>query len=88
MDMRFFGLRDRVRQHQFVVELIPGQYNIADFFTKALPKAKYDQFHHYIVVDAELSEGKQAKRMKTVTMEKKHCDERVCYNTYRIQPLT
>jgi hypothetical protein len=69
MDMRFFG-RGRVRQNQFVVEHIPGQYNIADFFTKALPKAQYDQFHRYIVVDAELSEGKQAKRMKTVTMEK------------------
>ncbi len=69
MDMHFFWLRDRVRQHQFV-EYIPGQYNIADFFTKALPKAKYDQFHRFIVVDAELSEGKQAKRMKTVTMEK------------------
>jgi hypothetical protein len=69
MDMRFFWLRDRVQQHQFVVERIPGQYNIADFFTKALPKAKYDQFHRYIVVDAKLSEGKQAKRMKTVTME-------------------
>jgi hypothetical protein len=72
MDMRFFWLciRGRVQKHQFVVEHIPGQYSIADFFTKALPKAKYDQFHHYIVVNAELSEGKQAKRMKTVTMEK------------------
>ncbi len=70
MGMRFFWLRDRVQQHQFVVEHIPGRYNIADFFTKALPKAKYDQFHRYIVVNAELSEGKQAKRMKTVTTEK------------------
>jgi hypothetical protein len=40
MDTRFFWLRDRVQQPQFVVEHIPGQYNIADFFTKALPKAK------------------------------------------------
>ncbi len=44
MDMRFFGLRDRVRQHQFVVEHIPGQYNIADFFTKALPKQNMISF--------------------------------------------
>ncbi len=29
-----------------------------------------DQLHHYTVVNAELSEGKQAKRMKIVTMEK------------------
>ena len=36
MDMRFFWLRDRVKQQQFVVEHIPGQYNVADFFTKAL----------------------------------------------------
>ena len=67
MDMRFFWLRDRVKQNQFVVEHIPGQYNIADFFTKALPKTKYDQFHRYIVINTE---EKQAKRMKTVTMEK------------------
>jgi hypothetical protein len=70
MDMRFFWLRDRVQQNQFVVEHIPGQYNIADFFTKALPKTKYDQFHRYIVINTEISEEKQAKRMKTVTMEK------------------
>ena len=87
MDMRFFWLRDRVQQHQFVVEHIPGQCNLADFFTKA-PKAKYDQFHRYIVVDAELSEGKQAKRMKICNNGKnivrKGCV--VIHITY--QPLT
>ncbi len=31
MDMRFFWLRDRVAQQQFVVEHIPGQHNVADF---------------------------------------------------------
>ncbi len=51
MDMRFFWLRDRVKQQQFVVEHIPGQYNVADFFTKALPKLKFDQFHRYLVVN-------------------------------------
>ncbi len=40
MDMRFFWLRDRVQQKQFVVEHILGQFNIADFFSKALPKSK------------------------------------------------
>ncbi len=70
MDMRFFWLRGRVQQKKIVVEHIPGQYNIADFFAKALPKTKYDQFHRYIVVYTDFSEGKQAKRMKTVTMDK------------------
>ena len=40
MDSRFFWLRDRMSQQQFVVEHIPGQHNVAGFFTKALPKSK------------------------------------------------
>ena len=71
MDMRFFWLRDRVQQKQFVVEHIPGQFNIADFFTKALPKSKYDQFHQYLVVNTDFSEYKRPqKKIKTVTMDK------------------
>ncbi len=73
MDMRFFGLRDQVQQKQFVVEHnILGQFNIADFFTKALPKSKYDQFHQYLVVNTDFSENKRPqKKIKTVTMDKK-----------------
>ncbi len=59
MDMRFFRLRDRVAQQQFVVEHIPGQHNVADFFTKALPKSKYDQFHRYRVVNRDCMEEKR-----------------------------
>ena len=71
MDMRFFWLRDRVKQQQFVVEHIPGQYNVADFFTKALPKSKFDQFHRYLVVDRNsLEEKRPKKKMKTITMDK------------------
>jgi hypothetical protein len=71
MDMRFFWLRDRVQQKQFVVEHIPGQFNIADFFTKALPKTKYDQFHQYLVVNTDFSENKRPqKKINTVTMDK------------------
>jgi hypothetical protein len=44
MDMRFFWLRDRVAQQQFVVEHIPGKHNVADFFTKALPKSNTISF--------------------------------------------
>ena len=71
MDMRFFWLRDRVKQQQFVVEHIPGQYNVADFFTKALPKSKFDQFHRYLVVNRNsLEEKRPKKKMKTITMDK------------------
>ncbi len=71
MDMRFFWLRDRVKQQQFVVEHIPGQYNVVDFFTKALPKTKFDQFHRYLVVNRNSLEEKRPKnKMKTITMDK------------------
>jgi hypothetical protein len=34
MDMRFYWLRDRVRQHQFHVHWKPGQSNLGDYPTK------------------------------------------------------
>jgi hypothetical protein len=70
MDMRFFWLVDRVEQQQFVVAHIAGVWNIADHFTKALPKSKFNQFLQYIIVnmDNETSEPKQ--RSVTVTFLK------------------
>ncbi len=44
MDMRFFWIIDRVRQGKFVVKHIPGQWNIADHFTKPLPKSTFCNF--------------------------------------------
>jgi hypothetical protein len=49
MDMRFFWLVDRVEQGQFVVSHVPGIWNIADHFTKPLPKAK---FYHILIHDS------------------------------------
>jgi hypothetical protein len=61
----------RVRQQQLVVEHIPGRCNVADFFTKALPKSKFDQFHRQLVVNREaLEEKRPKKKMKTITMDK------------------
>jgi hypothetical protein len=34
MDMRYYWIRDRVRQNQFYIYWAPGQYNQADYFTK------------------------------------------------------
>jgi hypothetical protein len=71
MGMRFFWLRDRVSEQQFVVEHIPGQHNVADLFTKALPKSKFDQFYCYLVVNRDSVEGKRPKKkLKTITMDK------------------
>ena len=71
INMRFFWLRDRVAQQQFVVEHIPGQHNVADFFTKALPNSKYDQFRRYLVVNRDCMEEKRPrKKLKTITMDK------------------
>ena len=71
MDMRFFRLRDWVAQQQFVVEHKPGQHNVADFLTKAIPKSKYDQFHRYLVVNRDcMVEKRPKKKLKTITMDK------------------
>ena len=67
MDMRFFWLVDRVAQQQFYVEHIPGCWNIADHFTKPLPKTKFYQFFPYIVInmDEEPKEPEQKSSMVT-----------------------
>ena len=36
IDMRFYWLRDRVKQNQIVITHIPGKNNLADIFTKTL----------------------------------------------------
>jgi hypothetical protein len=51
IDMRFHWLQDRIQQQQFRVEHVAGKDNISDFFTKALPRAKHDQFAPFCAVD-------------------------------------
>jgi hypothetical protein len=34
MDMRFYWIKDRVKQGQFIVYWGPGYQNLADYFTK------------------------------------------------------
>ena len=53
MDVRFFWLRDRVKKLQFFMRHLKGRWNISDFFTKPLPRDKFDQFLPYIVVEVD-----------------------------------
>ncbi len=49
IDMRFHWIRDRVRQGQFIIAYIPTQQNLADYFTKNLPKDARAKFHSFLV---------------------------------------
>ena len=69
MDVRFFWLRDRVQKAQFSIKHLAGRWNISDFFTKPLPKEKFEQFVPYIVVT--LDEARPKPTRKTMVMEKK-----------------
>jgi hypothetical protein len=53
MDMRFFWLADRVSQRHFRTHHVPGQWNIADFFKKPLPRHKFRQFAHYLAINMD-----------------------------------
>jgi hypothetical protein len=53
MDVRFFWLRDRVKKLQFSMRHLKGRWNISDFFTKPLPRDKFEQFVPYIVVEVD-----------------------------------
>jgi hypothetical protein len=70
MDMRFFWLVDRVAQQQFVVSHIAGIWNIADHFTKPLPKSKFYQFLPYIIVNMDNETPEPKQRSVTVTFPK------------------
>ncbi len=50
-DMRLHWLQDRVAQLQFLVRLIPGLLNIADYFTMMLPISRHNFFSSFIAVD-------------------------------------
>ncbi len=70
MDMRFFWLIDRVKQGHFTVEHIPGIWNIADHFTKALPRAKFYQFLPFITVNIDSEEKLPKSKPQTITFPK------------------
>jgi hypothetical protein len=68
MDVRFFWLRDRVKKAQFFIQHLAGRWNISDFFTKPLPKEKFQQFTPFIIVEVDSHIPKT--HAKTVVMPK------------------
>jgi hypothetical protein len=70
MDMRFFWIVDRIRQGQFKTLHIAGIWNLADFFTKPLPKQKFYQFLEYLVVNLDNEDPEVKLKCKTVTFLK------------------
>jgi hypothetical protein len=70
MDMRFFWIVDRIRQGQFNTSHIPGIWNVADFFTKALPKQKFYQFVPYLVINLDNEDPEPKFKCNTVTFLK------------------
>ncbi len=69
MDVRFFWLRDRIRRGQFAVKHLAGRWNIADFFTKSLPKENFDQFHPYVIVNLDTQPHVQKQKRTTVMVK-------------------
>ncbi len=70
MDMRFFWIIDRVEQGQFIVSHVPGIWNIADHFTKPLPKDKFDQFTQFLIVNTDNEPKTDQLKTSTVTFPK------------------
>jgi hypothetical protein len=60
---------DRIKQQQFKAVHIPGMWNIADHFTKPLPKHKFYQFPEFIAIDNKTTAIKL--QVKTVTFPKR-----------------
>ena len=77
IDVRFYWVRDRVRQGQFTVFWDAGKHNKADFYTKHHPPSYHRQMrpiHTYIDgIPPDCLQGcirmmseKQAKRIQTL----------------------
>jgi len=41
IDMRYYWVKDRIQQKQFILEWKPGKYNKGDFYTKRHPPIHY-----------------------------------------------
>ena len=67
MDVRFFWLRDRVKRLQFLMQHLKGRWNISDFFTKPLPRDKFEQFLPFIIV--EVDANMQYEKSTTVLLQ-------------------
>ncbi len=87
MDVRFFWLRDRIKKEQFAVQHLAGRWNIADFFTKSLPREKISQFAPYVVIN--LDNEPQGKKRKITTVPSrwlKNHSEKECVEATRTSP--
>ena len=51
MDMRYYWIRDRVRQGQFQVKWHPGETNLADYPTKHHPPSHHREIRHKFMID-------------------------------------
>jgi hypothetical protein len=61
IDTRFHWIRDRVSQDHFFVHWRPGQFNLADYFTKLHPTKHCREMRKYYVTDGPLLEGRSTK---------------------------
>jgi hypothetical protein len=71
MDVRFFWLRDRIKRGQFKAQHLAGRWNIADFFTKSLPRGKILQFAPYVVINPDEEPQSKTHKITTITLVKK-----------------
>jgi hypothetical protein len=55
IEMRFYWIRDRVKQGQFHIYWAPGKHNIADYFTKLHTGAHHQQERPYHVHTGQLA---------------------------------
>ena len=55
LDVRFFRVRDHIRERKLCVNFIRTHLNVADFFTKALPITAFCDFRRILMGDPSRS---------------------------------
>ena len=88
IDMRFYWLRDRVKQGQFNVYWEPGQHNLADYVTKHHPSSHHKRLRPIYMYNKDTSPSTVQGCIKILNSARDTTRPKVTVSTSDAYPLT
>ena len=88
IDMRFYWLRDRVKQGQFNVYWEPGQHNLADYVTKHHPSTHHKRLRPIYMYNKDTSPSTVQGCIKILNSARDTTRPKVTVSTSDAYPLT
>ena len=88
IDMRFYWLRDRVKQGQFDVYWEPGQHNLADYVTKHHPSTHHKRLRPIYMYNKDTSPSTVQGCIKILNSKQDTFRTKATVSTSNAYPLT